>query len=206
MDETRPGSGIEPVEQTEQQKEQDAIRELFEEAQHALNFGENQQAIELFKDLIAVTVEPEAEYYNKLGIAYARLERLEEAREAFEAALDVDSRFVPALSNLGNIYFSNDDLEAAEEYYQKAIKHDPEYSTAYNNLAALYKRQGKIGEAVNAMKKSQRLALKKPADSYYDHPGSNSRSGRRGLLGCLGSSVLLVVAGVAILLLALSLL
>lgn len=166
---------------------------LLAEAQEALDYGHNEEAVELYEEAISHSDSPDAELFNKLGIAHARLERLTRAEQAFEEALKIDSKFVPAISNLGNIYFSRHDLEAAEEYYKQATSYDPEYATAYNNLAALYKKQGKIGESVQALKKSQRLALKNPPRSYHSAGADGTQPRRRGLLGCFGSSLLLLV-------------
>ncbi len=166
-------------------------QKLRARAQEALDYGDYYEAINIYLELLNELDPPDAELLNKLGIAYARSGKLENAEEAFRAALEQDETYAPALSNLGNIHYSREEYEEAEALYKEAIKYDPDYGTAYNNLAAAYKKQGKIAEAVDALKKSQRLQVKNPPSL----PGRSADGGRRRRgLGCLGGSGLVLMA------------
>jgi tetratricopeptide (TPR) repeat protein len=101
-----------------------------------------------------------AEANNQLGVLEAVCEKPDLARSHFQAALATDPRHYRAITNLGNLELEIDNLQTAEMRYREALKLNPEYSVAYNNLAAVLKRQGKRGEAVDMLKKSQRMSLK----------------------------------------------
>jgi tetratricopeptide (TPR) repeat protein len=101
-----------------------------------------------------------AEARNQLGVLEAVCENPDLARTHFQAALASDPRHYRAITNLGNLELETGNLQTAEMRYREALKLNPEYSVAYNNLAAVLKRQGKRGEAVDMLKKSQRMSLK----------------------------------------------
>ena len=101
-----------------------------------------------------------AEAHNQLGVLEAVCEHPDLARQHFQAALASDTRHHRAITNLGNLELEAGNLQTAEMRYREALKLNPEYSVAYNNLAAVLKRQGKRGEAVDMLKKSQRMSLK----------------------------------------------
>ncbi len=101
-----------------------------------------------------------SEASNQLGVLEAVCENSELARTHFQAALSSDARHYRAITNLGNLELESGNLQTAEMRYREALKLNPEYSVAYNNLAAVLKRQGKRGEAVDMLKKSQRMSLK----------------------------------------------
>ncbi len=43
------------------------------------------------------------------------------------------------------------------EFYERAIRSDEEYAPAHHNLGVAYKRMGKTGEAVRALRRAHRL-------------------------------------------------
>jgi tetratricopeptide (TPR) repeat protein len=101
-----------------------------------------------------------AEANNQLGVLEAVCEKPDLARQYFQSALTSDPRHYRAITNLGNLELEIGNLQTAEIRYREALKLNPEYSVAYNNLAAVLKRQGKRGEAVDMLKKSQRMSMK----------------------------------------------
>jgi tetratricopeptide (TPR) repeat protein len=104
-----------------------------------------------------LTAADRAFYLNKRGVAFARLDRVPEAREAFEAALLCVPRFAPSMTNLGNLLIEAGDLDGAIVRYEAAIAADDDYAVAHFNLGIAYKRAGRIDEGVRAMRKAQRL-------------------------------------------------
>lgn len=98
---------------------------------------------------------------NKRGVARVALERRELAASDFTAALEARPDFAPALTNLGNLLFDEGRVDAAIARYERAIALDSEYAVAHLNLGAAYKRAGRIGDAVRALRQADRLERKK---------------------------------------------
>ncbi len=121
-----------------------------------------------------------SEAHNQLGVLEAVCEQPELARQHFQAALASDSRHHRAITNLGNLELEAGNLQTAEMRYREALKLNPEYSVAYNNLAAVLKRQGKRGEAVDMLKKSQRMSLKEIRGQTKGTSSGNSIGGSLG--------------------------
>jgi tetratricopeptide (TPR) repeat protein len=94
---------------------------------------------------------------NKRGVARIGLELRELARADFEAALEAQSQYAPALTNLGNLLLESGRLQDAIDHYERAIASDDEYAVAYLNLGVAYKRAGRIAEGVRALRQAQRL-------------------------------------------------
>lgn len=87
--------------------------------------------------------------HNKLGIAYLNQNRIEEARNEFEAALRVEPDYAESHSNLGTIYKSQKSFEEAINEYKTAIKLNSKVPYYHYNLGNLYLIQNQLNEAVN---------------------------------------------------------
>jgi tetratricopeptide (TPR) repeat protein len=94
---------------------------------------------------------------NKRGVALVELKRHDEARTAFEQALQIVPKFAPALVNIGNLHLEGGDAEAAIRYYESAILSDEDYALAHHNLGVAYKRLGRTGDSVRELRKAHRL-------------------------------------------------
>jgi lipoprotein NlpI len=94
---------------------------------------------------------------NKRGVGRIGMQRRELAAQDFEAALEAQPAFAPALTNLGNLLFDAGDVEGAIARYERAIALDSEYAVAHLNLGAAYKRAGRIADAVRALRQAERL-------------------------------------------------
>lgn len=97
--------------------------------------------------------------FNKRGVARVGMRRLDLARADFTAALECVGGYPPALTNLGNLLLEDGQLEAAIARYEAAIAADPDYAIAYLNLGVAYKRAGRVGESVRALRRAQRIEL-----------------------------------------------
>jgi tetratricopeptide (TPR) repeat protein len=87
------------------------------------------------------------EIRNKLGSTLVALKRTGEAQDVFQNIIHDNSKFAPALSNLGYIYFLKGDLEYALSLYNKALALDPDYEQALMNKIALFIVERKIDAA-----------------------------------------------------------
>lgn len=94
---------------------------------------------------------------NKRGVVFINMQRLVEAREAFEAALALDARYAPALVNVGNLHLESGEVDEAIRYYERAVLSDDDYALAHHNLGVAYKRLGRTGDAVRELRKATRL-------------------------------------------------
>lgn len=94
---------------------------------------------------------------NKRGVALVELKRKDQARAAFEQALDVDPKFAPALVNIGNLHLEAGEMDEAIRYYESAVRSDDDYALAHHNLGVAYKRLGRTGDSVRELRKAHRL-------------------------------------------------
>ncbi|WP_019008720.1 tetratricopeptide repeat protein [Deinococcus aquatilis] len=103
----------------------------------------------------------QAEAHNALGVLHALRDEPGPARAAFEDARRLDPGHYRALMNLGNL-----DLEAgrpaeAENCYREVLKLAPDYEGAHHNLGVALRRQGKVYESVGAIRRAQRLGVRR---------------------------------------------
>ena len=107
----------------------------------------------------------DAWYY--LGRAYYTKSRLNEAREAFQAILDIDPLNAKAENNLGLILETEGNVAAAIDAYRKAIAWQEQTSQIneqpYVNLGNLLAEQGRASEAAVPLEKAVALA---PNNAY----------------------------------------
>lgn len=118
------------------------------------------EAIARLDDILAdpnVTVPQRAAAANKRGVALVELKRLEEARAAFERALEIVPNFAPALVNIGNLHLEAGETQEAIRFYESALRSDEEYALAHHNLGVAYKRLGRTGDSVRELRKAHRL-------------------------------------------------
>lgn len=94
---------------------------------------------------------------NKRGVALVELRRTDEARAAFEQALQIVPKFAPALVNMGNLHLESGEMEEAIALYESAVLSDEHYALAHHNLGVAYKRLGRTGDAVRELRRAHRL-------------------------------------------------
>jgi tetratricopeptide (TPR) repeat protein len=104
---------------------------------------------------------------NKRGVARIGLQRREQARADFEAALELNPSFAPAIANLGNLLLEAGDLDGAINAYERAIACDGDYAVAYFNLGVAYKRRGRVADGVRALRQAQRLEGRAIAEASW---------------------------------------
>ena len=92
---------------------------------------------------------------------------VEQAIQAYEKVLSLNSAAAGALVNLGTIYYRQRKFVEAEKYYERAIAADPSYPLAEFNLGNLYDEQNRLSEALFHYR--QALALNpKYADAHFN--------------------------------------
>ena len=130
----------------------------------------------LIKYLEAMRLNPyDGLLLNRLGLAYAQLKYYDEARQAFQRAVDLDPKLSFAVNNIGSVYFAQRNLGKAEKYFKKAIRIKSDDPSFHMNLAALYLEKKKTDKAMAEWKK----ALNLDPDSFHkDSSVSLSSSGQ----------------------------
>ena len=132
----------------------------YELALRALAHGEYGDALQRLDALLeeeTLRDEERAAASNKRGVALMGLQRRDDARRAFEAALDVRPRYAPALVNIGNLHLKDGEMEAAVSRYETAIAADDRYGPAHHNLAVAYKRLGRTEDSVRELRRAGKL-------------------------------------------------
>ena len=92
-----------------------------------------------------------AEAANGLGLALANQNRLDEAKRAFEQAIEIRRSYGPAINNLGVLYGSRGDLNNAIAAFRYGIQVAPDEDDLYLNLARTYVNMGERGKARNVI-------------------------------------------------------
>jgi tetratricopeptide (TPR) repeat protein len=90
-----------------------------------------------------------ADLYNMRGvILYSPLQRLEEAKVAFERAIALNSNVAQYHTNLGAVYRSLGQLELALTSFRRALMLKPDDAEARNELGSLYFVLGRCDDAI----------------------------------------------------------
>jgi tetratricopeptide (TPR) repeat protein len=84
---------------------------------------------------------------NKLGVLYAKYGLYDKAETEFRKILARNSRYVPALLNMGNVYFIREDVSKAKEYYDRAAGCEPENPKALLCVARVNHKLENYGTA-----------------------------------------------------------
>ena len=89
-----------------------------------------------------------------LGIALARLDRLEEAESAYKKSIEIDAFYPKTHSNLGNLYLKQGQLDAAILAYERANSIDSTDVTNWLNLALAYVQKKDNSRAIVSYRKA----------------------------------------------------
>jgi arylsulfatase A-like enzyme/Tfp pilus assembly protein PilF len=119
-----------------------------------------------------ISVDPEI--WNNLGFAYGQIEKWDEAINAYNRAVSLDSKYAEAFHNLGDAYrllaIKNKDrglLKKSSEKFQKAIDADPNYPSPYFGLGRVHQILRNLDEAIYHFKKALELQPDFGAAYYY---------------------------------------
>jgi tetratricopeptide (TPR) repeat protein len=102
---------------------------------------------------LPVTVDPAEEFFFQ-GLEGEQQGEWDQAREKYEAALEVKPDYPDALVNLGNLLHRHGLGPAAEWAYRKALYHNPDHPEANYNLANIFEERGDLENALLFFRKA----------------------------------------------------
>ncbi|MEG4283600.1 TIGR04372 family glycosyltransferase [Microcoleus sp. A006_D1] len=121
-------------------------------------------AIELNPNF-AKSYEDLAKTLNQLGKVMANQGKLEQARELYQEAINVDPNLIEPYYEQGNILVKYNKINEALESYKKAIAIKPDWAEAYVTIGDALLQQGKLEDAIQSYEKT--IALKPEWDYPY---------------------------------------
>jgi len=98
-----------------------------------------------------------AEPHHNLGVAFWKLDRLDEALASLERAVELDSDYAEAYMNLARVTIDQERYGKALEYSEQAIRLDPDYAKAHFVKGAILGKMGKTAAALVCLEKSIEL-------------------------------------------------
>jgi len=133
----------------------------------------------LILSLFACSSSSQAQYTTKKkkaianyveGIKHARLYNFQSAILSFTKALEIESEFIEAHLNLGDVYMQQKDFEKAAQSYTSAIAIDPTFKpTTYMQLASVELRLAQYDKALEHLKLLKETGkIPPPWQSKYD--------------------------------------
>ncbi len=135
-----------------------------------LQFGQADPAIGLLEKALMI-VDDDPEVWDNLGLAHFNRRDYAKALEYYRKAIDLDSTFAFAYSNLGILYLTRPsekdqrptDLREALANLTRAVNLDPSLGLAYRGLGLVYRESGKTAEAITSWEKAAAL---NPGDGF----------------------------------------
>lgn len=103
-------------------------------------------------------------WHYRIGYAYLRLEKIEEAIKCFQKSVLIKPDYEYALSELGNSYIQIDDAKKAKECFEKVLKINDKNDYAWYELAYCYIIFSNLEEAKKCMQKALDI---NPEDEDY---------------------------------------
>ena len=106
------------------------------------------------------------------------LSSAEEARAAYEHALEIDPGHVDAHVNLGRLLHEDGAPAAAEQHYRTALELDPHHDTAAFNLGVAHEDHGRLRDALVAYERAVGLNPEN-ADAHFNLAGVYEHRGEK---------------------------
>ena len=95
--------------------------------------------------------------FNKLAIAYSRLQQFPQAEQAAERAIRLEPGYSSAHNTMGIIYLANQSNKRAIRSFREAIRLKPEEANFYVNLGQAYLRDEKYEEGLRTYQQALEL-------------------------------------------------
>lgn len=102
----------------------------------------------------AKSYEDLAKALNQLGKVMTQQGDLEQARELYQQAIEVDPNLIESYYDRGNILVKQNKINEAIESYQQAIAIQPNWLEAYITLGDILLQQGKLEDAIQNYEKA----------------------------------------------------
>ena len=99
--------------------------------------GNSEAAISMLQNSLLLT-KNKSQIHEAIADIYYDIEKLDNAIEYYNLALNEDSNNPKIYSRLAMAYWEKDCIEKAIIFYSKAIELDPSYDIAYNNLGVVF--------------------------------------------------------------------
>ena len=92
-------------------------------------------AEEAYNKAIQLGISNVEEVYSNLGVLYSGMRDAEKALKMYEAAIDIDPQYIPALFNLAGLYEEQGDRERAIELYRHVLSIEPRHWESLSRIA-----------------------------------------------------------------------
>jgi predicted Zn-dependent protease len=102
--------------------------------------------------------ETTVEHYRNEGVRLYRAQQYDESRAALDQALQADKSDAMSNTYAGLIELRSDQLSQAEYHFRVAMDMDPSCEEAKAGFASALIRQGKAGQALDALERAAKLA------------------------------------------------
>jgi len=134
----------------------------YADAESTFRTKDYRQATEMF-DVYTKTHEKNPWGFYMLGMSAWRSGQLDRARNAFDDALELDSRHVKSLVNVSRVLLESEKPAEAEGYLARAIEIDPASSDAYRVLG---RTRALLGNAEGALEAYRTALAIDPEDGW----------------------------------------
>ncbi|MCP2520656.1 tetratricopeptide repeat protein [Candidatus Aminicenantes bacterium AC-708-M15] len=149
----------------------------FLEGNKYFNQNKFDEAIEKYKRAIELGAGQENYlflYYFNLGLAYKKINKIQEAINSFLKCVELNPESYSSYKNLGELFAKNNDYEKAKFYFEKAIELSPEDPVALYNLSVSYINTGQSNKAWEILQKV--ISLDPDFEDAYYYLGTLSIS------------------------------
>ena len=125
---------------------------MFTVATELLTIDDIENAFKMFKLILRLRPDFSGAHTN-IGIIYEKVNRFEQAKNEWLAAIEIDPNDTVALAHLGVNEISNEgNFDKALDYFRQIEKLDPHDVNNCVNIASAYFEMGKIAQAVDIYK------------------------------------------------------
>ncbi len=115
----------------------------------------------------AAKADPKAtDVHFGLGFLYWKMRQYDDAAKAFEAELALDPDNAQAMAYLGDIESKRDNTEKSLHLLGEAVRRRQDIPIAYFDLGVIYTSQKKYPEALDALRRAEKLDPERP-DVHY---------------------------------------